>query len=328
MILIISSDFDESTDKIMKWLIRKGEEVVRTGSFNYLSGITISLIKGELRVSLKLSSGMNFELDEIKSFWYRKSWFRMFENLEFIFPEELESVNSDYREYLLNEEISSLETFIVKRFEDRPHIGNYFAKNGNKLVYFLEASNAGMKIPDFTVTTDKSLVERELKRGIKMVKPIQDLFYSNTEKESIKNYYSIDYSVEELSKFNETIFPSMLQSYIDKKIEIRVFYLHGELYSMAIFSQNDDKTRVDFRNYNDEFPNRMIPFKMPGDMCSKIRVFMNAINLNTGSLDFILTEEEDYIFLEVNPAGQYGMIEQNCFYSLDERISDFLSYEL
>ena len=158
-----------------------------------------------------------------------------------------------------------------------------------------------------------------------MIKPVQDLFYSITEKETVKNYYSIEFDNSELSMFSEVIYPSMLQAYIDKKFEIRTFYLRGELYSMAIFSQNDDKTKLDFRNYNDDFPNRMIPYQMPEDMTIKIRSFMNAINLNTGSLDFIMTNKDEYFFLEVNPAGQYGMIEAHCFYSLDEKIANYLS---
>jgi len=93
---------------------------------------------------------------------------------------------------------------------------------------------------------------------------------------------------------------------------------------MAIFSQSDAKTKVDFRNYNDEKPNRMVPYKLPCDIEKKIDVFMKKINLNNGSIDFILTEKNEYFFLEVNPAGQYGMIEQACFYGLDEKIAKIL----
>ena len=48
---------------------------------------------------------------------------------------------------------------------------------------------------------------------------------------------------------------------------------------------------------------------------------MDKLGLNTGSIDLILTPSNDYVFLEVNPSGQYGMIEASCFYGLDKLIS-------
>jgi hypothetical protein len=45
-------------------------------------------------------------------------------------------------------------------------------------------------------------------------------------------------------------FPSLIQEEIDKDYEVRIFYFFGELYSMAILSQNDPSTEIDFRNYN------------------------------------------------------------------------------
>ena len=325
MILIISSDFDESTDTVMKWLLRFNKEIVRTGNFNYLSGVSLSKKEDGFNINLKLSSGINFSIDQVEAFWYRKAKFRMFDNLELNFPKDLESVTEEYRKYLVEEEMPILETFLINNLENKRHLGNYFAKNGNKISYFQEAMKAGMNIPDFIISTDINEINEELLEGSKMIKPVQDLFYSITEKETVKNYYSIEFDNSELSMFSEVIYPSMLQAYIDKKFEIRTFYLRGELYSMAIFSQNDDKTKLDFRNYNDDFPNRMIPYQMPEDMTIKIRSFMNAINLNTGSLDFIMTNKDEYFFLEVNPAGQYGMIEAHCFYSLDEKIANYLS---
>lgn len=48
---------------------------------------------------------------------------------------------------------------------------------------------------------------------------------------------------------------------------------------MAIFSQNDDQTKVDFRNYNINKPNRNVPFMLPNELESKIKLLMNDICL-------------------------------------------------
>jgi hypothetical protein len=54
---------------------------------------------------------------------------------------------------------------------------------------------------------------------------------------------------------------------------------------MAIFSQNDKKTKIDFRNYNAIKPNRTVPFKLPIRIEEKIVKFMKLVDMNWGSID-------------------------------------------
>ena len=93
---------------------------------------------------------------------------------------------------------------------------------------------------------------------------------------------------------------------------------------MAIFSQNNEKTKLDFRNYDYSFPNRKTPFILPSKIEKKIRNFMNFIKLNCGSLDLILTPNSEYVFLEVNPVGQFGMVSSPCNYELEKKIANKL----
>lgn len=61
----------------------------------------------------------------------------------------------------------------------------------------------------------------------------------------------------------------MVQEKLEKKYELRIFYLNGKMYPMAIFSQKDNQTQLDFRNYNWEKPNRMEPCKLNVDLKKK-----------------------------------------------------------
>ena len=51
---------------------------------------------------------------------------------------------------------------------------------------------------------------------------------------------------------------------------------------------------------------------------------MDSLNYNMGSLDVIKTKEGKYVFLEINPYGQFGMTSVPCNYYLDEKIAKFL----
>ena len=108
--------------------------------------------------------------------------------------------------------------------------------------------------------------------------PASTEFENNSDKEKYVGYTSI---VDELPKYIIGSFaPSLFQSKIEKKYEIRSFYLKGKFYSMAIFSQNDTQTEIDFRRYNDFVPNRTIPYNSRG-VKSNVRCSCTDLQLNS-----------------------------------------------
>jgi glutathione synthase/RimK-type ligase-like ATP-grasp enzyme len=93
---------------------------------------------------------------------------------------------------------------------------------------------------------------------------------------------------------------------------------------MAIFSSADAQTKADFRNYNWKKPNRTVPYELPEVITNKIVELMDSFQMNTGSLDFIVNENNEYIFLEVNPTGQFGMVSFPCNYHLEKIVAQTL----
>ncbi|WP_228444971.1 ATP-grasp domain-containing protein [Chryseobacterium indoltheticum] len=118
----------------------------------------------------------------------------------------------------------------------------------------------------------------------------------------------------------DTLFISFFQEKIEKDFEIRTFYLNGKTWSMAIFSQNDEQTKVDFRKYNDDKPNRNVRYKLPKDIEEKVHILMQTLDLNCGSLDFMKSGNK-YYFLEINPVGQFGNVSADCNYFLEREIA-------
>jgi ATP-GRASP peptide maturase of grasp-with-spasm system len=128
----------------------------------------------------------------------------------------------------------------------------------------------------------------------------------------------------EIELLNNDIYPSFFQKQIEKEYEVRSYYLDGEIYSMAIFSQNDSQTKVHFRQYNLQKPNRNIPYKLPNKVEEQIRNMMNSLKINSGSLDFIKEKDGELLFLEINPLGQFGMTSYPCNYYLEKKIAEYL----
>ncbi|MEZ4456069.1 MAG: hypothetical protein R2882_05895 [Gemmatimonadales bacterium] len=52
------------------------------------------------------------------------------------------------------------------------------------------------------------------------------------------------------------------------------------------------------------------PHELPLEVQERILLLMRRLGLEYGAIDFRLTPEGEYVFLEINPAGQFLYIEQ------------------
>jgi len=219
-----------------------------------------------------------------------------------------------------------VENNLKKRLKDN-YIGSYLNEiSNNKLVNLKIAQKVGFLIPKTLITNSK----RELKKFINsfdkvITKDLRAPVYIRTKK---KAYTSTGVEILDngvLSKLNTYFAPIFLQQYIEKQLELRVYIFREKIYSMAIFSQNDRKTSIDFRNYNKERPNRAIPYKLPKLIESKIKEFMKELDYKTGSIDLILTPQNEHVFLEINPMGQFHWLSANCNYYIEKEIAKTLT---
>jgi glutathione synthase/RimK-type ligase-like ATP-grasp enzyme len=96
---------------------------------------------------------------------------------------------------------------------------------------------------------------------------------------------------------------------------------------MAIFSQSNEKTKIDFRNYDLQKPNRTVPYNLPKEIILKLKKLTKALALRTGSIDLIKAKDGQYYFLEVNPVGQFGMVSRPCNYNIEMKIAKFLCFK-
>lgn len=101
--------------------------------------------------------------------------------------------------------------------------------------------------------------------------------------------------------------PCVFQPYIPKQVELRIVVVGKRVFACAIHSQASDRTREDWRRYDlDNTPHE--PYTLPADIERKILQLMERLGLIFGSVDMILTPEGEYVFLEVNPNGQFDWI--------------------
>ena len=81
---------------------------------------------------------------------------------------------------------------------------------------------------------------------------------------------------------------------------------------------------ADFKNYDHAKPNKVLPYTLHSSLQEQLKTLMNKTRLDSGSFDIILTPESEYIFLEVNPIGQFQWLSRNCNYFLEKELAELL----
>lgn len=64
--------------------------------------------------------------------------------------------------------------------------------------------------------------------------------------------------------------------------------------------------------------------QLPSDISSKCLKLCRMLNLNFAAIDFILDNNDDFVFLEVNPNGQWAWIEKQVNHPISDSISNLL----
>ncbi|HEY9260456.1 hypothetical protein, partial [Chitinophaga sp.] len=152
----------------------------------------------------------------------------------------------------------------------------------NKLHVLSLARKYGISTPFTEVVTSKAAITQLLESYSELiVKPVSEcIFLEDTDGTQYK-MLTKTINKANLQQVPEKFFPSMVQEKIIKKLEIRTFYLDGDCYSMAIFSQNNRKTKDDFRNYDHQRPNRTVPYKLPAHLEARLDQLMKSLRFRT-----------------------------------------------
>ncbi len=320
-ILLVSSDDDISTNEIIKWILFRGYNFLRINSSYKIEIIELNLI--EEKIVFKYKEKKYDMFNEFSSVLFRRGRlglnFTISEDLKTIFPDDM------FQEYFYRERnfLDAAIIFLMKK--KLKSLGDPHRYTTSRLIAHIESNRLNLKNPRCIVTNSKTvLLEFWNSCNKKIVsKGIQDIF-TYTDSELAADTDTLLVNDEILNHLPEKFEYSHFQEYIEKEYEIRAFYLKGKFYSMAIFSQSSELTKVDYRTYDTIWPNRCVPYKLPNEIEKKLNKLMLFFSLDNGSLDVIKGKNGLYYFLEINPIGQFDNVSKICNYYLENKILDEL----
>ncbi len=331
MICILSQSYLESTtEAVIDWLRSWDVPVVRLNSddiTNCNGSIQFSVGKSGVKFRIVIDNGKTtLDSTSVSVVWYRRWPSKVIPDRPLFFAEQGPQGNANAVRAAIHlcQEASVVNRLFFEALDSAAWVSYPQADGPNKLDVLRLASATGMEIPDTLVTTNLQDVRTFMaKHGKIITKPLGEMLHFVVNNRNFATYTSV--VPEELIGEGGWSggFPCLFQELLDKKYEIRVFYLDGQCHSMAMFSQSHSATQVDFRRYPED-PTRVVPYNLPEGIEQLIDTLMKRLNLDTGSLDMVRTKDGRFVLLEVNPAGQFGMVSYPCNYFLEKRMASRL----
>lgn len=186
---------------------------------------------------------------------------------------------------------------------------DHLARARYKLRQLQVAANLGFRIPRTLVTNDPNELPAffEENEGQVVAKTIRSPFVAREAQSGI--IYTEELTREHLKSRDLIQFsPVIFQEHVRKKMDIRITVIGDHVFATEIHSQQILESRVDWRRGDTEsIPHRV--HELPPDIIERIRNFLSYYGLAFAAIDMVQDVEGEYVFLEVNPNGQWAWIE-------------------
>jgi glutathione synthase/RimK-type ligase-like ATP-grasp enzyme len=317
-ILIISSSIDLATDRVIDIFRSKGISIYRLNTENLPYKQSISLhYKENFEEEFRISDiPLNQLLRNVKSIWYRR----------IRSPYCPDNCDTGIHQYVVNETYSAIKGMLLTAFDNCRWMSYPLNIDKAELKpYQLKvARDIGLKIPHTLISSEPSQIRNffSINEGSVIAKPIRSGYVECSEGCFAIYTENLDRKLVELLDTSLSC-PIIIQKKIKKQFDIRVTVVGKQIFSVAIDSKIDPDATVDWRRTNlKNIPHEK--HKLPDFIEIRLLNLMKAFNLNFAAIDFVLDKDGNYIFLEINPNGQWLWVEDKLNLPISEAIVNWL----
>ena len=325
MILIFTNKQDVHPNNVIPYLVRWGVPIFRLNCECLLSDYEFKWWCNTEGCDFHIKnrkSGLECYGHQITAIWERR-------------PHLIKELPIRYSDRRLNKflrsEANEFLRFLRYYLRDIYSIGSIANDRvaASKMLQLNIARELGMCIPDTAFGNCKAafanLCEKHDFLSLKAIDG--ESYYYKDDKEYVffsRKASSKDVLQKPEESFTQTF--SFLQNYVDKKYELRITVCNKDVVACKIDSQSldDDRGKNDWRQgYDYDLKHEIveIPEKIK-DFCF---AFLAKMGLNFGCFDFIVTPDNEYVFLECNPNGQWLWIEIVTGYDISKIIAKNLA---
>lgn len=318
LLLTHSGDFF-TVDRVADALLKRGAKPFRLDTDLFPSEIQLAAHFTEDGLSHQIHYGHPaIAVKDIHAVWLRKIWQ----------PKLSPDLDARFREGCVRESYAALHGFLdrlaaVRWLDPLERI----ATAENKLRQLRVAREVGLHIPQTLVTNDPQKVQDFFQslQGNVVAKMLTPLSYGMSAS-SFFVYTSPVSQVDLADTESLRHSPMVFQEAIPKERELRVIYVDGQCFVGALEAAHYAEETMDWRRTKSQ-PATWLKDELPIEVAQRIQALMTQFGLSFGAIDLIRTPEGAHIFLEVNPCGEWGMLERDLDYPISEAIADVLLSE-
>ncbi|MDY7230832.1 MvdC/MvdD family ATP grasp protein [Hyalangium rubrum] len=304
IVLLLTHSGDHYTvDRVAQEVSRRGGHPLRVDTDRFPSELelTVALSREGGEVVLHTADG------EVRGERVRGAWLRR------LVPARLdETLDPEWRASCWRESHAAVEGFLDGlgalgcRFVNPLEAG---LAAGNKLRQLRLARALGLEVPRTLVTNDAARVRAFFQevRG-RMVAKMQTPLTQSMSGDQPFVYTSAigPEDLEALEGLRHS--PMIFQERIDKARELRVIVVGGRCFVGAIDASRSVAGQVDWRRAR-AGECSWTRGEVPVEIADRLVRLVAGLGLLYGAVDLIVTPEGRHLFLEVNPGGEWGMIE-------------------
>jgi glutathione synthase/RimK-type ligase-like ATP-grasp enzyme len=115
----------------------------------------------------------------------------------------------------------------------------------------------------------------------------------------------------------------VFQEYIEKAYEVRLTVIGNTFFPVTIDSQSMTTTTVDWRGED------MLPYgdyrPLPEPVVKQVEAMLAELDLVYAAVDLIVTPDGEYVFLEINPGGQFMWMQHDIGLDMGGYMADLLT---
>jgi glutathione synthase/RimK-type ligase-like ATP-grasp enzyme len=194
----------------------------------------------------------------------------------------------------------------------------------NKIRQLELAASIGLQLPD-TLVTNNPREAREFidaREGDVIVKSLTPAIIRRGRLSW--HAYTTELRGKELGDISDiALAPCILQTRIPKAVEIRANVVGDRVLAAEIHSQKSPLSRTDWRRFDLE-NTPYFPHHLDGEIEAACVKLTRMFGLTFSAIDLILTPGGDYVFLELNPNGEWGWVQELTGLPISEALADVL----
>jgi len=322
MILIFSQRVDLNTRIVLAYLNYFNEDFE---VFLEDDSIELEYVIEDKKFDYEVFKNRSFvcHSSEIKSVWYRRTDIQVSRLGSGVFTQEgLETYAKNH--------IKTRYEQIQKCLHTKRCLGKFGFGNFNKIEFLETCASLNIEIPKTLITGSKKKLMEFWKacnyQAITKSLAAPFEYIEHNDLGEVSGYrlgYTVSVDKDTIEILPDRFDLSLFQEKLDKQFEIRTIYINKKTFSQAIFSQSRESASLDYRLGYDSGM-RLCNYTLPPEIEDQVQQLMDELDLNFGSIDMVVTKENNYVFLEINPNGQYGAVSEMTNSNVDFEVAKFL----